>query len=206
MKKTNILLFFLLLGIIASAQNSSDQQRKFPWRNITVGTEFCHTVERGYAYPDGVFRNHPNNSLNLFATYDFSRKFTLGLFGGYYGCERGLEYWENGAMYNLENGTSSKLQLVNRISFSFGIDATLHLLSFLYDDVSPYDLFVTGRIGKNPRDLDLGVGIGLSYSPLHNLYIFGKVYEGAFGFPNGVQEEGVLFHAHLVAGVSYRIK
>lgn len=206
MKKLFITIF-VLLGLSASAQTEGGAKRQFPWNKFAVGTEFCHTVEPSYAYSDGVLRNHPNNSLNLCLSYDLGRKWTFGIFVGYYGCERGIEMHDI-SMYQPANGLASVAILENRASFSFGIDATLHLLPFLYDATSPYDLFLTGRIAKTPRDLDYGLGLGLGYSPLPRFSLFGKAYYGAFGFPNGMQESynrSVGFHTHLVAGLSYRL-
>lgn len=207
MKKKTVILIFVLLGFLASAQTDNGAKRQFPWNKITVGTEFCHTIERSYAYPDGMFRNHPNNSLNLCLSYDLGRKWTLGIFGGYYGCRRSQEI-NDFSMYQPADGLTTLIIMENRATFSFGIDATLHLLAFLYDAPSPYDLFLTGRIGKNPRDLDCGLGLGLSFSPLPQFYLYGKVYYGAFGYPNGMQESynrSINYHAHLAVGASYRL-
>jgi hypothetical protein len=75
-------------------------------------------------------------------------------------------------------------------------------LPLLYKESTPFDLSLSARVGKNWRDLDTGLGIGLGYSPLKWLTLYGKAYYGAFGFPNGMQEAG--FHNHLVCGVNFR--
>ncbi|MBR3412340.1 MAG: hypothetical protein IKG81_06610 [Bacteroidales bacterium] len=200
MKKTFVIIT-LLLSIACQAQEKPDFWHRPFWHNFTVGTEFCHTVEPYYGYDKGLFRNHPNNSANLVVSYDVSKKWSFGAFVGYYGSHRETENWPY-SMYTPENGTSSKITMVNEASFSFGLEATFHLLPLLYKESTPFDLSLSARVGRNPRNLDIGLGIGLGYSPLKWLTIYGKAFYGAFGFPNGMQESG--FHNHLVFGVNVR--
>ena len=200
MKKT-VIIAAILMSLNCWGQEKPDFWHRPFWHNFTVGTEFCHTAEPHYGYGKGVFRNHPNNSANLVVSYDVNKKWTFGAFVGYYGSHRETEGWHY-RLYTPENGTSSVITMVNEASFSFGLEATLHLLPFLYKEQTPFDLTLNLRAGRTPRDLDLGPGIGLGYSPVKWLTVYGKVYYGAFGFPNGMHENG--FHSHLVCGVSYR--
>ena len=200
MKKTFVIIT-LLLSIACQGQEKPDFWHRPFWHNFTVDAEFCHTAEPHYGYGKGVFRNHPNNSANLVVSYDVNKKWTFGAFVGYYGSHRETEGWHY-RMYTPENGTSSVITMVNEASFSFGLEATLHLLPFLYKEHTPFDLTLNLRAGRTPRDLDLGLGIGLGYSPVKRLTVYGKAYYGAFGVPNGMHESG--FHNHLVCGVSYR--
>ncbi len=201
MKKTLIIAIFLLsVACQAQEQKPNFWHRPF-WHNFSVGAEFCHTVEPSYDYPKGIFRNHPNNSANLMVTYDLNPKWTFGTFVGYYGAEHYGGGWWLG-MYTPEYGVSSMDGISNTPSFSFGLEATLHVLPLLYKQKTPFDLTLSGRVGKNPRDLDLGLGIGLGYRPLERLTLYGRAYYGAFGFPNGI-ETG--YHTHLTAGLSFRL-
>ena len=200
MKKT-INIVALILSTACWGQEKTDLWHRPFWHNITVGAEFCHTVEQSYQYGKGIFRNHPNNSANIVLSYDMNKKWTFTTFVGYYGSWREIESWDDG-MYSPDNGSSSLSVIENEASFSFGLEATFHLLPLLYKESTPFDLSLNARIGKNPRDLDAGLGIGLGYSPLKWLTIYGKAFYGAFGFPNGMQETG--FHNHLVCGVNVR--
>ena len=200
MKKT-FFIITLLLSIVCQGQEKPDFWHRPFWHNFTVGTEFCHTVEQSYRYGKGIFRNHPNNSANVVLSYDVNKKWTFTTFVGYYGAWRPTEYWDY-EMYTPVNGSSSLSVIENEASFSFGLEATFHLLPLLYKESTPFDLSLSARVGKNWRDLDTGLGIGLGYSPLKWLTIYGKAFYGAFGFPNGMQEAG--FHSHLVCGVSAR--
>ena len=195
MKRT-IIIAALLLSTACWGQEKPDF-----WHNFTVGTEFCHTVEQSYEYGKGIFRNHPNNSANLIATYDLGRVWTLGAYVGYYNCHRNYERWDY-RMYQPENGTSSSMQLVNGAFFSFGLEATVHVLPLMYKERTPFDLTLNARVGRRPQDMDWGLGIGLGYRPLEWLTLYGKAYYGSFGFPNGMQDSGV--HSHLVCGVNFR--
>ena len=105
--------------------------------------------------------------------------------------------------YTPEYGNSFFEHFVNEPTFSFGLEATLHVLPLLYKLKTPFDLTLSGRVGKNPRDLDLGLGIGLGYCPIERLKLYARTYYGAFGFPNGGLETG--FHYHLVASACYRL-
>ncbi len=201
--KKSLIITFLLVSLVCQAQEEQPNfwHRPF-WHNLTVGAEFCHTVEPSYHYPNGLFRNHPNNSANLMVTYDLNRKWTLGTFIGYYGSHHsGADRWAD--QYTPEYGNSFFEHFVNEPTFSFGLEATLHVLPLLYKQKTPFDLTLSGRVGKNPRDLDLGLGIGLGYCPIERLKLYARTYYGAFGFPNGALETG--FHYHLVAGACYRL-
>ena len=201
MKRT-IIIIALLLSIVCQGQENPDFWHRAFWHNFTVGTEFCHTVEESYQYGKGIFRNHPNNSANIVLSYDLGRKWSLGVFVGYYGSRRDAE--RSPYIYTPDNGCSSLIVIENVASFSFGLDASLHLLPLLYKENTPFDLSLNARAGMTPRDLDLGLGMGLGYSPLKWLTIYGKAFYGAFGFPNGIQDEG--FHTHLVCGVLLKSK
>ena len=200
MKRTFIIAA-LLLSTACWGQEKPDFWHRPFWHNFTVGTEFCHTVEQSYEYGKGIFRNHPNNSANLVVSYDANKKWTFSAFVGYYGSRRVTELWDY-LMYTPADGSSSMIMLKNEASFSFGLEATFHILPMLYTQNTPFDLTLNARVGKNPRDLDTGIGVGLGYRPLKWLTLYGKAFYGAFGFPNGMQDEG--FHSHLVCGVNVR--
>ena len=200
MKKTFVIIT-LLLSIACQGQEKPDFWHRPFWHNFTVGTEFCHTVEPSYKYGKGIFRNHPNNTANIVLSYDVNKKWTFTTFVGYYGSRCPHEYWDN-RMYTPVNGSSSVMVLENGAYFSFGLEATFHLLPLLYKESTPFDLSLSARVGKNSQDLDSGLGIGLGYSPLKWLTLYGKAFYGSFRFPNGMQEEGL--HSHLVCGMSFR--
>ena len=200
MKKTFVIIT-LLLSIACQGQEKPDFWHRPFWHNFTVGTEFCHTVEPSYKYGKGIFRNHPNNTANIVLSYDVNKKWTFTTFVGYYGSRCPHEYWDY-RMYTPVNGSSSVMVLENGAYFSFGLEATFHLLPLLYKESTPFDLSLSARVGKNSQDLDSGLGIGLGYSPLKWLTLYGKAFYGSFSFPNGMQEEGL--HSHLVCGMSFR--
>lgn len=203
MKKT-LIISVLLWGLACQAQEKPNFWHRPFWQKITIGTEFCHTVVPSYTYPhQGIFRNHPNNSANLMATYDLNNKWSIGAFVGYYGSEHVGGLLNSTYIPEDGYGISSVEYIQNTPTFSFGLEATLHILPLLYNQKTPFDLTLNGRAGMNPRDLDLGLGLGLGYRPWDRVTLYARAYYGAFGFPNGMQEHGL--HCHLVGGISFRL-
>jgi len=202
MKKTLIISVLLLSMACQAQENPSFWHRSF-WQKVTIGTEFCHTLEPSYRYPrQGIFRNHPNNSANLMATYDLDDKWSLGLYVGFYGAKHAGSYRWNG-IYTPDEGYSSWEKIRNTLTLSLGLEATLHILPLLYTQKTPFDLTLNARVAKTPRDLDWGLGLGLGYRPWDRVTLYARAYYGSFGFPNGLQEQGL--HRHLVGGLSFRL-
>lgn len=195
----------IILSVLMACNLQAQDTVRF-WHNISFQAEFCHTEVRCYDFGPGFLRNRPDNSVTLGASYDFGRIWTVGIFVGYSDCRLGGESY-TAQMYTPVGGTSSRKLLEDTPMFSLGLESTIHPLALITNASSPYDLTLNARVAKNPRDLDYGVGLGLSYKFSQHFSLYGRAYYGSFLFPIGMQEDynGFFYHFHTVAGLAYHL-
>ena len=192
--KQYIFLFLILAAFVGHAQDTATF-----WQRSQIGLEFSHNVNHAYTYAPGILRHHPNNYLNLTASYSLGRCWTLG---GYFGFHAARKFSE------VQNGTTPEGSSITNIYYTpqaaFGLEASFHILPLLKQGYNSFDLFLNAKLGHTMQDIDCGLGLGLGYHPIPRLELYGVADWGSFGFPYGILEYNEP-HIQLRLGASFTL-
>ncbi|MCQ2260538.1 MAG: hypothetical protein MJZ77_03990 [Bacteroidales bacterium] len=192
--KQYIFLFLILAAFVGHAQDTATF-----WQRSQVGLEFSHNVNRAYTYVPGILRHHPNNYLNITASYSLGRCWSLG---GYIGFHAARKFSEVSSRQIYEGCTTTRIEDTPQLAF--GLEASFHILPLLKQGYNPFDLFLNAKLGHTMQDIELGYGFGLGYRPIPRLEIYGKANWGMIGFPYGMLQQDEP-HLQLRFGASFNL-
>lgn len=191
-------IFFLFLVPVLFCQGQSFPASLKPSQ---VGLEFSHNINTAYTYAPGILRHHPNNYLNLTASYSLGNRWSLG---GYIGFHAARRFSESSGMQMPEGTTTTCIEYTPQLAF--GLEASFHILPYLRQWwTTPFDLFLNAKLGHTIQDLEFGYGFGIGYKPNRHLEIYGKANWGIIGFPYGMLQQDEP-HLQLRFGASYKLK